>query len=80
MFFFVAKKKMDEPSFFSVLYAKPNNLIAFETFYINLLRIVAYPIVSLTREMCPMWLHDKIMDRCTYFNFILNREIRMLDY
>jgi len=66
MLFFVGKKKMDEPSFFSVLYAKPNNLIAFETFHINLLGMIAYPIVSLTRELCPMWLLDKIMDRYTY--------------
>lgn len=41
MHFSVAKKKMDESSFFSVLYVKPNNLIAFETFHINLLGIVA---------------------------------------
>jgi len=71
---------MDEPSFFSVLYAKPNNLIAFETFHINLLGMVAYPIVSLTRELCPMWLHDKlIMDRYTYLNFILKRKTRTID-
>lgn len=65
MLSFVSKKKMDKASFFSVLYAKPNNFIAFETFHINLLRIVAYPIVSLTREICPMWLHDKVMGRYT---------------
>lgn len=81
MIFFMAKKKMDEPSFFSVLYAKPNNLIAFTTFHINLLRIVAYPIVSQTREICPMWLLDNnIKDRYTYFYFILNRKTRTIDY
>lgn len=73
MLFFV-HKKMDEPSFFSVLYAKPNNLIAFETFHINLLGMVAYPIASLTRGSCPMWLNDKITDRYKYFNFIIKRK------
>jgi len=65
---------MDQPSFFSVLYAKLNNLIAFETFHINLLGMVAYPIASLTRELCPMWLNDKITDRYTDFSLILKRK------